>query len=174
MTDGNNPQNPGGQVYIDPQTGQPGAHPQIDPATGQPVAAQPQIDPATGLPIAAQPQIDPATSQPVAPQPQGQSMASPQNEAFGFSEAPVQEKYNTEYIVKNLQKDERTTQYVIIGLVVAALAGAAMWLLLMPTPEKPSVPTPATAVQAAPAADEEDAGEEATDAAEAKDGGETP
>lgn len=154
MSDGNNPHNPGGQVYIDPETGQPVAQPQIDPATGQPVVAQPHIDPATGQPIAPQPPIDPATGQPVSPHAASQPVAPVENQAFGFTEAPVQEKYNTEYIVKNMQKDERTTQYVIIALVVAALAGAGMWLMLMPEPEKPALPAAGAPTEAEPAAND--------------------
>ncbi|MEL6547188.1 MAG: hypothetical protein AAFQ82_21355, partial [Myxococcota bacterium] len=91
--------------------------------------------------------VDPAGTPSSAPQPE----APPRNEAFGFTEAPVQEKYNTEYIVKNMQKGERTTQYVVIGLVVAALAGAGLWLMLMPEAEAPALPSAKETAPADPA-----------------------
>lgn len=123
MTDGNPPQgNPAFQPYVDPNTGQPVPGYVVDPTTGQPIpqptdaaAAQPAPQPASGA------------EQPVA------------DNTFGFTEAPVQEKYNTEYIVSSMQKNQRSSRTLIIGLVIAGILGVIMWTLLMPAPQVPSL-----------------------------------
>lgn len=95
-----------------------------------------------------------STQDPNAPA-QDPTAAGPQGaggQAFGFAARPQEEKYNTQYLVANMSKERRTTQFVILGVIAVAL-GAAMWLFLMPkdTPK----PAPAAATQqAAPAAEE--------------------
>ncbi|MEO1175235.1 MAG: hypothetical protein AAFX94_24745 [Myxococcota bacterium] len=120
--------------------GPPPYAPYVDPNTGQPVPGY-VVDPSTGQPI---PDPGANVEQPVA------------NEAFGFQEAPVQEKYNTEYIVSSMQKDQRSSRTLVIGIVIAAILGAVFWALLMPAPEAPSLEPAPEDTPAAPAAEESD------------------
>lgn len=79
--------------------------------------------------------------------PEATTPAEATNEAFGFEPAAVSEKYNTEYIVKNMNKERRTGRLVIIGVLVAAIAGALLWVSLVPDPAPPSAEADTSATE---------------------------
>lgn len=75
-------------------------------------------------------------------------------EAFGFKAAAKDEKYNTEYLVANLQKEKQRTILIIAGGVAAAIAGIALWAMLgsdEATPQYKPARAPAADESPAPA-----------------------
>ncbi|HSI05684.1 MAG TPA: hypothetical protein VLC93_14460 [Myxococcota bacterium] len=44
-----------------------------------------------------------------------------QGESFGFQAQGKNEKYNTEFLVNNLEKDKQRTKYIVIGVIVAVV-----------------------------------------------------
>ncbi len=77
--------------------------------------------------------------QPMAPAPEGQAqqMQQPNPQvgdpnAFGFQSAPKKEKYNTQYLTANMGRDRRRGQLIVLGIVLAAIAGVTMWVALAP------------------------------------------
>lgn len=82
-------------------------------------------------------------------QPQG---AQPGDDALGFTAAPKEEKYNTQYLTANLKGERRATQLIVVGIILAAVLGVGLWIGLMPdTPAPAGSATADTA--AAPAGD---------------------
>jgi hypothetical protein len=110
---------------------------------------QPAVQP--GMQPVMQPGMQGAMPRPGLPNP---------NDALGFDAAPKEEKYNTQYLTANLTKERRTTQLIILGVIVAAIAGVMFWVGMMPA-------SPPVAAPGAAAADQAAAPESA---AEAKDG----
>ena len=71
-------------------------------------------------------------------QPPSQPGLEPQNDALGFSAAPKQEKYNTQYLTANLKSNRRTGQMILVAVLVAAIGGVALWASLAPEGDKPA------------------------------------
>jgi hypothetical protein len=75
--------------------------------------------------------------------------------AFGFGGEggpPKEEKYNTRFLVANMQKERRQTQLIIGGIVLATVLGGTMWVLLgSDEPPKKPVAAGAAAAEVAPA-----------------------
>ncbi|OGR09320.1 MAG: hypothetical protein A2341_02100 [Deltaproteobacteria bacterium RIFOXYB12_FULL_58_9] len=63
------------------------------------------------------------------------------SEAFGFAAASGGEKYNTQYLVQNMSRDRKVYQMVIVGGIIAAVLGVAIWVLLMPEEAPPPIKT---------------------------------
>jgi hypothetical protein len=123
MTDGNQPKTPA----------PPGQPPQPSQQPAQPDEQQPWYQ-------------NPAA--PVPGQPAQQPPAPRDDEAFGFEAAPKEEKYNTEYLVRNMERDRKRSLLIVVAIVIAALLGVVTWVLL--APEEPSMPAPSMPATAPP------------------------
>ena len=129
--DPNNPNKP------QPQGWQPGAVPGLPPQQQQPGMAPQQQQPGMA-PQQQQPGMAPPQQQPGMAPPQQQPGMLPQQPpppadgALGFQAPPKEEKYNTQYLMANLSHERRTTQFIILGVLVAALGGAALWFAIAP------------------------------------------
>ncbi len=80
---------------------------------------------------------------------------APPGEAFGFEAAPKDEKYDTEYLVRNMEHDRKRYMLIVVAVIVAAILGVITWISLAPegTDLPPPRATPAAApTEAAPAA----------------------
>ena len=44
--------------------------------------------------------------------------------------APKQEKYNTQFIVANLEKDKQRTKFIVLGVIVAVVGAVSMLAVL--------------------------------------------
>lgn len=68
-----------------------------------------------------------------------------EDNALGFSsdDAPKEEKYNTRYLVANMQKERKQSLLMAAGVVVAGVLG--LWLLLSLTGGSSPLPAPAPA-----------------------------
>ncbi len=126
------------------QPGQPVQQPMAQP--GQPVQ-QPMAQPA-GQPVQ-HPMAQPGqpVQQPMA-QPGQQPMAQPDgqpDDAFGFQPEQKAEKYDTLYLTSNINQDRKRNQMIIVGIVIAAIAGVTLWLGLMPESKPPVIKKPGDA-----------------------------
>lgn len=70
--------------------------------------------------------------------------------------APKQEKYNTQFIVANLEKDKQRTKLIVLAIVVAVVGAVSMLVVLGknddPTARAKTAAVTATANAEAPAA----------------------
>lgn len=60
---------------------------------------------------------------------------APQGDAFGFHSGPQDEKYNTEYLTKNLAAERKRTQLMIVATIAAVLIGVSVLFMFMPKKE---------------------------------------
>jgi len=76
----------------------------------------------------------------------------PNDPTFGFDDEPkpTDEKYNTRFLVANLQREKNVTKFIIIGIGGAALLSLILWLVLAEPskPEPPKLLTPEAAIEA--------------------------
>ncbi len=78
-----------------------------------------------------------------------------QGEGFGFQAQAKNEKYNTEFLVNNLEKDKQRTKLIVLGVIVALLGAVGILALLSGGEDKPT-PKTADQVRAEAAAKAED------------------
>ena len=92
-------------------------------------------------------------------QPPQQPMQQPGQDdgAFGYQAEPKEEKYNTQYLVSNMNKDRTRNILIIVGVIVAAVLGVSLWAALTPKSEPVAPKAPAITAPAAPAAPAADA-----------------
>jgi hypothetical protein len=79
----------------------------------------------------------------------------PGDEAFGFEAEPKWEKYDTEFLVRNMERDRKRSLLIVIAIIMAALLGVVTWILL--TPGEPPTPAPSTPAAAPPGPTTEEA-----------------
>ena len=76
--------------------------------------------------------------------------SDPSGNALGFSEGQAQkkpERYNTQFLVANFEKEERRTRFIVIGVVVAVLVAGGVGLMMTSHEE----PKPQAAKEGEPA-----------------------
>ena len=74
------------------------------------------------------------------------------NGAFGFQSAPKEEKYDTQYIVASMNRDRTRNLVIVVGVLLAAVLGVALWISLTPKSEPVAPKAPALAAPATPSA----------------------
>jgi hypothetical protein len=91
------------------------------------------FDPKQLFPSPSPPPARPPAPQPSAPQPPGGG------EAFGFAQAPKEEKYDTLYLVSNMLRERRRRQLTVLAVLVAAILGIILWVAIRPEPKEPAI-----------------------------------
>lgn len=59
-----------------------------------------------------------------------------QGEGFGFQAQAKNEKYNTEFIVNNIEKDKQRTKLIVLGVIVAIMGAIGIFALISGGEEK--------------------------------------
>lgn len=70
-------------------------------------------------------------NEPQVPEPPDAS-SDPEN-SFGFENGPPRQKYNTDYLVTHMRNDERKNRLLMLGAIVAVVAGCVIWFWLSST-----------------------------------------
>lgn len=65
---------------------------------------------------------------------------APGPDDLGFAASPKKEKYNTQFLTANMDRDRRRTQMIILAILFSGIAGVVLWVALAPS----SPPVPAT------------------------------
>jgi len=74
------------------------------------------------------------------------------HDALGFSAAPKDDKYNTVFLVSNLQKERKKNTMIAIGVVLALLVVGSLFVILRPESQQAEMSHEAQAPTAAPEA----------------------